>query len=182
MKKYYGKTRPGIFSIFLISSTFLIVLSCYRNPAKSLKQVIRFAWFYTWTHSSHPRRTKSPKQIIWKAKGVIFEPEKQRGCYREAPVCSSRMPWNACLSFICFNNFSVDSLILCVIPSAMQLLDGHIHSSPKESYMLFFPYLIINTFNSENCKYNPETDLYYKKTKCNLITVAGSLIILTTFL
>ncbi len=31
------------------------------------------------------------------SKGVIFEPEKQRGCYREAPVCSSRMPWNAWL-------------------------------------------------------------------------------------
>ncbi len=29
-----------------------------------------------------------------RAKGVIFEPEKQRGWYREAPVCSSRMPWN----------------------------------------------------------------------------------------
>ncbi len=24
----------------------------------------------------------------------IFEPEKQRGCNREAPVCSSRMTWN----------------------------------------------------------------------------------------
>ncbi len=27
-------------------------------------------------------------------KEVIFEPEKQRGCYREAPVCRSRMPRN----------------------------------------------------------------------------------------
>ena len=26
------------------------------------------------------------------SEGVIFETEKQRGCYREVPVCSSRMP------------------------------------------------------------------------------------------
>ncbi len=59
-------------------------------------------WLITW-HITWPIYESAPGTLwlcatvakISLPKGVIFEPEKQRGCYREAPVCSSRMPWNA---------------------------------------------------------------------------------------
>ncbi len=47
------------------------------------------------------------KNIYENTKGVIFEPEKQRGCYtREAPVCTMLVKRNATL----IHEFIVSSL------------------------------------------------------------------------
>ncbi len=61
-------------------------------------------WYPLISNPSHQFYRRLGWQVNPLRKELSLNQKKQRGCYREAPVCSSRMPWDHHIKHLC-NDF-----------------------------------------------------------------------------